>query len=86
MRIETTLDYLKESSIKNELEHKLILDELKNFKNDCSDKYACKDVERITHENSKRLNGIDVRMAAISGGSIVAFFIVQLVLKHFNLV
>jgi len=70
------------SFIKEEITE--IKDVVKDFIAEAPCKFANKETEIKVRELEKSVDGIINKMAFVSGGAIVVFFLIQLLLKHYG--
>lgn len=85
-KIETTLDYVKISLDKNDKQHAEIINKIDDFIESAPSKFASKDVEDRVKCLEKEGVNLNIRYATIAGGAIVAFFVINILLKHYNLI
>ncbi len=90
MAIETTLKYIEQKQDKqeetNNKQHEQIINKLNEFIDTAPSKFAEKKVEdriKVLEDKDKKN---DIFIAKIVGGAMVAFFLVNMALKYFNLI
>ena len=79
-KMETDITYIKKGLDDNSIEHKEIRKLITDFVEAVDKKYADKDIEKTVEDQGKAINGINVHMAKVVGGSIAVTTIITWVI------